>query len=238
MAPTLPTFPTTPTLITLPTTPTTPTLTNFPFDTTEPKVQVTLPVGRHTLQLIVEDSAGLRSEPATVVIEVKQFTPTIITPTITHITPTITQITPTLTQITPTLTQITPTLTQITPTITHITPTITQITPTLTQITPTLTHTLPTYTLPTVPTILPTMMATLLKPEPSLIAKGKKTAGKTSLNKVKGVTAEAAGKLRTAGIADAEALARATADKVASALGVDNTKAKALISEAKNTVKK
>ncbi len=222
--------------------------TNFPFETTEPKVEVTLPVGRHTLQLVVEDSAGLRSEPATVVIEVKRFLPTIITPTITHITPTITLITPTLTQITPTLTQITPTLTQITPTITHITPTITQITPTLTQITPTLTqitptithitptltHTLPTYTLP----ILPTMTATLPHPEPLQITKGKKTAGKTSLNKVKGVTAEAAGKLRTAGIADAEALAKATADKVASALGVDNTKAKTLISEAKNTVKK
>ncbi len=47
-------------------------LTQFPLETTEPTIEVTLPVGRHVLQLIVEDNAGLRSAPATVVITVQK----------------------------------------------------------------------------------------------------------------------------------------------------------------------
>lgn len=47
-------------------------LTQFPLETTEPKIEVTLPVGRHVLELIVEDSAGLRSAPTTVVITVQK----------------------------------------------------------------------------------------------------------------------------------------------------------------------
>lgn len=74
------------------------TTTSFPFETSEPKVEVTLPVGRHTLQLVVEDSAGLRSVPATVVIEVKRVIPTLTIPTLTQITPTLTKITPTFTK--------------------------------------------------------------------------------------------------------------------------------------------
>ncbi len=49
-----------------------PKFTQFPFETNEPKVEVTLPVGRHVLELVVEDSAGLRSAPATVVITVQK----------------------------------------------------------------------------------------------------------------------------------------------------------------------
>ncbi len=46
--------------------------TQCPLETTDPKIEVTLPVGRHVLELIVEDSAGLRSAPATVVITVQK----------------------------------------------------------------------------------------------------------------------------------------------------------------------
>jgi hypothetical protein len=46
--------------------------TSFPIETTNPKVEVTLPVGQHVLELIVVDSAGLRSAPATVVITVQK----------------------------------------------------------------------------------------------------------------------------------------------------------------------
>src|SRR5512143_1323532 len=46
-------------------------LTQFPFETNQPQVQVTLPVGRHVLELVVEDSAGLKSAPDTVVITVE-----------------------------------------------------------------------------------------------------------------------------------------------------------------------
>jgi hypothetical protein len=45
-------------------------LTQFPIITTDPTVPVTLPVGRHELELVVEDSAGLRSAPDTVVLTV------------------------------------------------------------------------------------------------------------------------------------------------------------------------
>lgn len=47
-------------------------ITSFPIETTNPKVEVTLPVGQHVLELIVVDSAGLRSAPATVVITVQK----------------------------------------------------------------------------------------------------------------------------------------------------------------------
>ncbi len=46
-------------------------LTQFPFETNQPIVQVTLPVGRHVLELVVEDSAGLVSAPDQVVITVQ-----------------------------------------------------------------------------------------------------------------------------------------------------------------------
>lgn len=47
-------------------------LTTFPIETTDPRIEVTLPVGRHVLELVVEDSAGLRSAPDQVIIEVRQ----------------------------------------------------------------------------------------------------------------------------------------------------------------------
>lgn len=59
-------------------------LTRFPIETTDPRIQVTLPVGRHVLELVVEDSAGLRSAPDQVIIEVRQE---VVLPTITGISP-------------------------------------------------------------------------------------------------------------------------------------------------------
>lgn len=47
-------------------------LTRFPIETTNPRIEVTLPVGRHVLELVVEDSAGLRSAPDQIVIEVRR----------------------------------------------------------------------------------------------------------------------------------------------------------------------
>ena len=44
--------------------------TKFPIETSEAQIEVTLPVGTHVLELVVEDSAGLRSEPDTVTITV------------------------------------------------------------------------------------------------------------------------------------------------------------------------
>ncbi|HAA03399.1 MAG TPA: hypothetical protein DCE18_08510, partial [Syntrophobacteraceae bacterium] len=44
--------------------------TQFPVETEQPRIQVSLPVGRHTLELVVEDSAGLRSAPDRVTISV------------------------------------------------------------------------------------------------------------------------------------------------------------------------
>ncbi len=44
--------------------------TRFPIETNEPTIEVDLPVGTHVLELIVEDSAGLRSEPDIVTIVV------------------------------------------------------------------------------------------------------------------------------------------------------------------------
>ena len=46
--------------------------TRFPIETDQPVIEVTLPVGRHILELVVEDSAGLRSAPDTVVITVQR----------------------------------------------------------------------------------------------------------------------------------------------------------------------
>jgi hypothetical protein len=47
------------------------TLKDFPLSTEEPRIEVNLPVGTHVLELVVEDSAGLRSLPDTVVITVE-----------------------------------------------------------------------------------------------------------------------------------------------------------------------
>ena len=46
--------------------------TRFPIETDQPVIEVTLPVGRHVLELVVEDSAGLRSAPDTVIITVQR----------------------------------------------------------------------------------------------------------------------------------------------------------------------
>ncbi len=46
--------------------------TQFPIDTPAPQIQVALPVGKHTLQLKVQDDAGEWSDPVTVVIDVVQ----------------------------------------------------------------------------------------------------------------------------------------------------------------------
>ena len=50
-------------------------LTRFPLETDQPRVEVTLPPGRHVLELVVEDSAGLRSEPDTVTVTVREELP-------------------------------------------------------------------------------------------------------------------------------------------------------------------
>jgi hypothetical protein len=47
------------------------TIDDFPISTEAPQIEVTLPVGTHVLELVVEDSAGLRSLPDTVVITVE-----------------------------------------------------------------------------------------------------------------------------------------------------------------------
>jgi len=47
-------------------------ITKFPLTTNSPQIEVTLPVGENVLELVVEDSAGLRSEPDRVVITVEQ----------------------------------------------------------------------------------------------------------------------------------------------------------------------
>jgi acetolactate synthase small subunit len=57
------------------------TIEDFPIETEQPRIKVTLPPGRHHLQLVVEDSAGLMSDPDTVVITVRQVRITGITPT-------------------------------------------------------------------------------------------------------------------------------------------------------------
>ncbi|GAB6095362.1 hypothetical protein JCM14469_16140 [Desulfatiferula olefinivorans] len=48
------------------------TLDDFPFETDQPQIDVILPVGTHVLELVVEDSAGLRSLPDTVVVTVER----------------------------------------------------------------------------------------------------------------------------------------------------------------------
>jgi hypothetical protein len=50
---------------------------DFPIETDQAQIEVTLPVGRHVLELVVEDSAGLQSAPSTVVITVEQAPPVI-----------------------------------------------------------------------------------------------------------------------------------------------------------------
>jgi hypothetical protein len=52
-------------------------ITRFPLETDQPVVEVTLPPGRHVLELVVEDSAGLRSEPDTVTITIENVLPVI-----------------------------------------------------------------------------------------------------------------------------------------------------------------
>ncbi len=47
------------------------TLSDFPLSTEEARIDVNLPVGTHVLELVVEDSAGLRSLPDTVIITVE-----------------------------------------------------------------------------------------------------------------------------------------------------------------------
>jgi len=49
--------------------------TKFPIDTDKPTLEVTLPVGTHTLQLVVEDSAGKISVPDSVVVTVVRVIP-------------------------------------------------------------------------------------------------------------------------------------------------------------------
>ncbi|HSC71541.1 MAG TPA: hypothetical protein VLH58_09320, partial [Candidatus Methylomirabilis sp.] len=60
-------------------------LTQYPIVTDQSTVQVTLPPGRHTLELVVEDSAGMQSAPDTVIITVVREAPL---PRISGITPT------------------------------------------------------------------------------------------------------------------------------------------------------
>jgi hypothetical protein len=48
-------------------------LTKFPFETETPQVDVTLPVGVHTLTLLVEDDAGMWSAPDSVVITIERI---------------------------------------------------------------------------------------------------------------------------------------------------------------------
>ena len=52
-------------------------ITRFPLETDQPVVEVTLPPGTHVLELVVEDSAGLRSEPDTVTITIESILPVI-----------------------------------------------------------------------------------------------------------------------------------------------------------------
>ena len=55
-------------------------LTKFPLTTNSPQIEVTLPVGENVLELVVEDSAVLRSAPDRVVITVVQALISTITP--------------------------------------------------------------------------------------------------------------------------------------------------------------
>jgi len=48
------------------------TLDDFPVKTNRPRIDVTLPVGRHEFELVVVDSAGLRSAPDRIVIYVEK----------------------------------------------------------------------------------------------------------------------------------------------------------------------
>ena len=48
--------------------------TKFPFEWDKPEMQVTLPVGTHVLELVVKDSAGMTSDPVTIVVIVEPDT--------------------------------------------------------------------------------------------------------------------------------------------------------------------
>jgi hypothetical protein len=48
------------------------TIDDFPIEVNRPKIDVVLPEGTHVLELVVEDSAGLKSAPDRVVITVKR----------------------------------------------------------------------------------------------------------------------------------------------------------------------
>ncbi len=48
------------------------TLDDFPIQTNRPRIDVTLPVGRHEFELVVIDSAGLRSAPDRIVVYVEK----------------------------------------------------------------------------------------------------------------------------------------------------------------------
>ncbi|MEZ4633756.1 MAG: hypothetical protein R2873_06135 [Caldilineaceae bacterium] len=58
--------------------------TTFPQNSADPKLDVTLPLGTHILQLVVRDDVGTESAPDTVVIHVMPQPPETM---ITHITP-------------------------------------------------------------------------------------------------------------------------------------------------------
>lgn len=45
-------------------------LTRFPIETDRPEIEVTLPVGTHTLKLVVRDNEGFESRPDSVTITV------------------------------------------------------------------------------------------------------------------------------------------------------------------------
>lgn len=58
---------------------------DFPIEVNHPKIDVTLPVGTHVFELVVEDSAGLRSAPDRVTVVVQREAT--VKPEITSITP-------------------------------------------------------------------------------------------------------------------------------------------------------
>ena len=60
------------------------TIKDFPIETEQPRIKVKLPPGRHVLGLVVEDSAGLLSDPDSIAITVRQVRITGITPTQSH----------------------------------------------------------------------------------------------------------------------------------------------------------
>jgi len=49
-------------------------ISDFPIETSEPKIEVTLPPGRHVFELVVVDSAGLKSLPDRVNVVIRKET--------------------------------------------------------------------------------------------------------------------------------------------------------------------